>query len=358
MNDSTRFADLTFSQAFSLWLDSRVRIKPRTRETYLEYFRALEPCFGQVLLSQIHMGLVRQYQTQRATSAGPQRINHELNALLQVRRRARIADDFEELYEPLPLPYWQPPKTISDEQEFLFLEALRSRPQWELVYCYALLALKSGMSGSELRGIRFSDIDSVNRRVFVRNDSVKNKFRVRPVPLVDDAWWAIVRLKELATEKGSGAPSTYLFPFRIKRNAWDPSRPMTRSCIRRAWRQAREQCGIPDFTPHCMRHQANTKLYEAGADDMTVLEIMGWQSRQMSIHYSGIRDQNKRSAMERAFGKEGGASDRTNFGKAARSPGDARLRNASRSSSAGRTGLAGPLGPQTSHPNNKEEVNR
>jgi integrase len=91
-------------------------------------------------------------------------------------------------------------------------------------------------------------------------------------------------------------------PFRTKLNQWDPNCPMTNSGIKKPWLELRRASGIEWLTPHCLRHQANTKLYEAGADDMTIMSIMGHQTRQMSEHYSQIREQRKREALEAAFG--------------------------------------------------------
>ena len=76
---------------------------------------------------------------------------------------------------------------------------------------------------------------------------------------------------------------------------------MTNSGIKKPWMELRKAAGLEWLTPHCLRHQANTKLYEAGADDMTIMSIMGHQTRQMSEHYSQIREQRKREALEAAF---------------------------------------------------------
>lgn len=297
-----QFALRPFSEAAPLWLASRVKIKPRTRKDYEQYIRALTPFFGKLPLREIHLGHIRQFQLERSKCAGPARVNHELSLLGQVLKRGGLwTPATEEAYEPLPLPYWQPPRTMTDEEEQRFFQIASSRPEWELVYCFALLSVNIGAAGCEMRGLRTGDVDLMNQRITIRRDSAKNKYRVRRVPLVTGAAWAAQRLLEIAATKGAASPHHFLFPFRVAPNRWDPSRAMTNSGIKKPWQELRSAAGLEWLTPHCLRHQANTKLYEAGADDMTIMSIMGHQTRQMSEHYSQIREQRKRRALEAAF---------------------------------------------------------
>ena len=190
---------------------------------------------------------------------------------------------------------------MTDEEEERFFQTASSRSEWELVYCFALLSVNIGAAGCEMRGLRLGDVDLRNQRITIRRDSAKNKYRVRKIPLVASAAWAAQRLFEMAAAKGATGPHHYLFPFRVAPNRWDPNRSMTNSGIKKPWTELRKAAGLEWLTPHCLRHQANTKLYEAGADDMTIMSIMGHQTRQMSEHYSQIREQRKREALEAAF---------------------------------------------------------
>ena len=297
-----QFAQRPFKEAAPLWLASRVKIKPRTRKDYEQYIRALNPFFGELRLKNIHLGHLRQFQIERSKFAGPARVNHELSLLGQVLKRAGVwTPATEEAYEPLPLPYWQAPRTMSDEEEERFFQMAGSRSEWELVYCFALLSVNIGAAGCEMRGLRIGDLDLRNQRITIRRDSAKNKYRVRKIPLVASAAWAAQRLVDMAATKGALGPHHYLFPFRVAPNRWDPNRSMTNSGIKKPWLELRKAAGLEWLTPHCLRHQANTKLYEAGADDMTIMSIMGHQTRQMSEHYSQIREQRKREALEAAF---------------------------------------------------------
>lgn len=292
MMHDPRFALRAFKEAAPLWLASRVKIRARTRYDYEQYMRALLPHFGDLPLRRINLGHIREFQLKRSKGAGAARVNHELGLLLQVLKRASLwTPAMQEGYEPLPLPFWQPPRTMTSEEEERFFQTASGRPEWELVYCFALLSVNVGAAGCEMRGLRVGDLDLVNRRVTIRRDSAKNKYRVRRVPLVAAAEWAARRLLEIAATKGASAPHHYLFPFRVARNRWDPERPMTSSGIKNPWKELRLAAGLDWLTPHCLRHQANTKLYEAGADDMTIMSIMG----------QGLRNQNTQALSRSGF---------------------------------------------------------
>jgi integrase len=313
---------MKFRDAAEAWLNSRrvaptdghaakVRyISPRTVHDYKEKIKTVNLFFGDHKLKEIHIGHIRTYQADRSAgalpfkhAAGADKINHEINVVQQILRRVgRWDKKIAPFYEPLQLPGFQPPRTMTYQQEEIFFAVARSKPEWHEVYCYALFRNNTGLSGAEARSLRLADVDLAGKFVYVRREHAKNKKqRIRKVPLVFTAEWALQQLVETAREKGSIAPHHYLFPFRLAKCRWDPDRNMTTSGLRKAWSAVRKAAGVPWLRPHDLRHQANTKLYESGADDMTIMSIMGHSSKEMSEHYSSIRDQRKRAVLEEAF---------------------------------------------------------
>ena len=55
---------------------------------------------------------------------------------------------------------------------------------------------------------------------------------------------------------------------------------------------------------HDSRHTVITELAESGAGDQTIMDITGHVSRQMLKHYSHIRMQAKRKALEAVWKKQ------------------------------------------------------
>src|SRR3990172_7539214 len=67
---------------------------------------------------------------------------------------------------------------------------------------------------------------------------------------------------------------------------------------RSAWRKLTREGGLPGLRFHDMRHHAITELAESGASEQTIMAIAGHVSRKMLEHYSHIRMEAKRSALD------------------------------------------------------------
>ena len=85
-----------------------------------------------------------------------------------------------------------------------------------------------------------------------------------------------------------------MFPFGKPRPC-DPTRPVT--TLKTAWRNLREKAKVT-CRWHDNRHTLVTELAESGASDQTIMDIAGHVSKQMLKHYSHIRMEAKRAALE------------------------------------------------------------
>ena len=111
--------------------------------------------------------------------------------------------------------------------------------------------------------------------------------------LEQHAEWCVLRF-------GRREPEWYLLPFG-KANHLDPARPTT--TIKTAWSNVRELAGV-DGRLHDTRHTLITELCESGAGDQTIMDIAGHVSRQMLKHYSHIRMQAKRDALQTVWERQ------------------------------------------------------
>ena len=75
----------------------------------------------------------------------------------------------------------------------------------------------------------------------------------------------------------------------------DPSRPI--KSWRSAWRAALKRAGL-QIRFHDLRHTCITKLAESQASEHTLMAIAGHVSRKMIEHYSHIRMEAKRTALD------------------------------------------------------------
>ena len=93
---------------------------------------------------------------------------------------------------------------------------------------------------------------------------------------------------------GTIQPEWYVFPFGKPRPK-DPTRPMV--TLKTSWNNVRKKAGVTGRW-HDNRHTLITDLAESGAGDETIRDIAGHVSKQMLKHYSHIRMEAKRKALE------------------------------------------------------------
>jgi integrase len=307
--------DQTFPDAAKLWLDlmtfrnrnplGRSRyIAPRTLKDYCQYAKSLESFFKELQLGQIHIGHIRQYQEIRSETAGSNKINQELGLLERVMKMAGAwSPELEKFYMPLDREIADIPRSMTPREQENFLQVAASREEWRLVHFYSLLALHTTASNCEMRGLRVGDLNLFDAILYIRRDHAKNKYRVRTIPLTQEAEWAAARMMEIAAARGSTGPHNYLFPFRLVRDTWDPNKPMTNSGIKKPFNEIRKAAGLPWLRIHDLRHSAITRLAEAGTPLAVIMSMAGHISGRMVQHYTQISEQAKRRALSATYGE-------------------------------------------------------
>jgi hypothetical protein len=172
------------------------------------------------------------------------------------------------------------------------------------------LALNTTMRSCELKGLRWRDINLMDRLLSVRRGFTKTQAGERTIPLNGDAWAAVRELWDRAKALGGTSPDHFVFPA-CENKRIDPTRPM--KSWRSAWRNLTRRAGLAGLRFHDLRHHAITELSESNASEQTIMSIAGHVSRQMLEHYSHVRLDAKRSALEalgalsaRAAGTKGG----------------------------------------------------
>jgi integrase len=204
------------------------------------------------------------------------------------------------------------------------LKIAQSKPEWETAYLASVLALNTTMKGCEVKQLRWRDVDLMDQALVIRRSKTLAGERV--IPLNANAYNAVMRLRE-RSQKLFGAelqPNWYVFPNAEGYSKPDPTKPM--GGWRTAWRRltqavkrpacgelqdpsvacSREQCGadlskIKSSTAglrfHDLRHHAITELAESQASDRTIMSIAGHVSQRMLAHYSHVRIEAKRTAL-------------------------------------------------------------
>ena len=145
----------------------------------------------------------------------------------------------------------------------------------------------------EVKHLRRCDVDLVKRLVHVRRS--KNETSHRVIPLNASAIEAAARMFERADLLGHTEPEHYLWPA-CQWGRYDATKPMLKWDT--AWRALRDEAGLHGLRFHDLRHTVITELAEMGVADHVLESISGHLSRRMLEHYSHIRIDAKRQALD------------------------------------------------------------
>jgi len=325
------FGRLAFTEALDRYLvDRSVHVSPRSRRSESDHAKPLRQSFGPILVSRISTEAILAYIRQRkGKGISNVTINMEIGILRRVLKRAKrwslVADEIPRLPERRDIG-----RALSLEEKTRLLKMAALKPEWDTARAAAILALNTTMRGCELKGLRWQDVDFMERTVTIRRSKTEAGERV--IPLNGDAWGAILALRAKAQKLfgESLEPVWYLFPHAEGYSKPDPTKSM--SGWRNAWRSltravscpacgqlqqpakmcAKDKCKadlgkikspLHGLRFHDLRHHAITELAESQASERTIMAIAGHISPRMLDHYSHIRMDAKRKALEALSGR-------------------------------------------------------
>ena len=232
----------------------------------------------------------------KSEGASARTLNKELQVLRQILKRYKLWGHlqgdvrFERESEGVG-------KAITEEQEQALLAACEKNL---LLSTVVTLALNTALRKNEIRTLGWWQLDLIARTLTVGRTKTEGGSG-RVIPLNSVAYAAVVCW---ASRFPQAKPEDYVFPAcedaRIDtghpdRSKIDASRPM--KGWRTAWRRALKDAGL-SIRFHDLRHTCITKLAEGQASEQTLMSIAGHLSRKMLEHYSHIRMEAKRAALD------------------------------------------------------------
>jgi integrase len=290
---SEDFARLLFEEAAVKYLDGRL---PELAESSRQKERQLlvkpkERFRGKRLRDITAEDILEYRQSRTGAGVGPAIINMEVGVIRRMLKRAKrwsmIADDVRPLKEPKSIG-----RALSYEQKVRLLHAADSNPEWQNARLAMTVALCTTMRGVEIKHLHWQDVDLLRNSFTVRRS--KTDAGLRSIPMNDDARAAVLELWERAKAFGGTKPEHFLFPA-CEHGHIDPDR--CQKSWRTSWRKLTEAAGIKGFRFHDCRHHAITELAESQASDSTIMALAGHVSRKMLEHYSHVRQEAKREAV-------------------------------------------------------------
>ena len=306
--------------------------------------KPLAKIFGEARVNKITEGMIRDYIAERHRAGRANaKVNKELAILIGILRRAKRWHLFSEDIRRLKAGRSRVGRVLGHDEKLRLLRASKANPEWQRARLAMLLALNTTMRAGEIRNLQWRDVDWIERMVCVRRG--KTDESQRDIPMNREAYDAILLLREQAKVVFGDdlAPDWYVFfAERVGEDA-DATRPVR--TWRTAWRSLTRAVQCPDCgvfqkpgarcsnekceadihelrSPlrglrfHDLRHQAITELSEGQASDETVMSIAGHIDRRMMSHYSHIRKQARRTALDRLCD---GSAERNSRGDTAQS---------------------------------------
>ena len=291
---SSRVAgSLLFSVAADEWIVAQaLYLRPSTIECYRDYLKPLNEFFGALPVREIHIGHVRSYQEERSKKVSGRVINAGMrSAFIPILRASNCWKHLADQYKRLPEVDERVRQNMDEEEERrLIAIALDASHPRRLLAGHCLIVMYNvGFGFGELRYLRRKDVVFDVQYPFVTTNAkyVKNKFRVRTVPMnwlaLRSMRWIVHRWEDL----GGTDPEQYILPHAAKRTPEerktgnhrrthppDFTRPMDH--IYRAARAILKEAGLGHMDPYDMRSTFITKIMNnPEASDQMVKEITG-----------------------------------------------------------------------------------
>jgi integrase len=293
--------------------DERVRSISDLASSFLEDYKVRQPrsatfakhaighvdrLVGESLAVDVTDKIFIKYQTTRLKEkAAPKTINEEVGFLLRLLPIAHAGAIRAQLKQQKRLKLKidkRIGKAYSPEEKADLVKSAKAAPRSKAISPATMLALHAGMRDREIRTLQWERLDLINRIVTV-GESKTDAGTGRTIPLNDDLFATLVDYTAWYTGRfGTAHDDWYVFPFGSPRPI-DPTRPQT--SLKTAWRNARRKANVKGRF-HDTRHTFVTDLAESGqASDEVIRDMAGHVSKDMLKHYSHIRTQAKRSAV-------------------------------------------------------------
>jgi integrase len=312
-----------FSVAADDWLVLKnLTLAASSQRIERDNLKHLRPHFEKRLVADIQAKDVSRYQEARlAEKASPKTINLEVGTLRAILRRHRVWAEIQQDVRMLAVQDDVGHALTLEEEAALLMACLQSRCR--CLYLAVMLALNTGMRYSEIRLLRWRQVDFAARMLTV-GKSKSPTGTGRAIPLnsrilgVLDMWAAQFPGRNpshfiFPREKygAAGEEDTFGFTARAVIYDTDPTRPI--GDWKEAWEKAKKRAGailsgkteeeseLLKCRFHDLRHTAVTRLLEAGIPYPVVASIMGWSGAtaiRMSKRHGHIGNQALRAAAE------------------------------------------------------------
>jgi integrase len=260
----------------------RANRRPQSVQRHATAYRALQPIFGHIRLSEISPLAIERYKRRRKENGVSEvTVNRELALLKNLFTKAvEWGKTGENPVKKVRFYRENNARTrfLLDDEETRLLA--HCKPQLKPL---VITALHTGFRASELCSLTWHDVDFLRHTVTVQAGYAKNG-ESRTIPMNE------VLTTTLKAVKLQNADGEKVFCNR---------QGMPYRSFRTTFERAIRLAGIADFTFHDLRHTFASRLVMAGVDLPTVKELLGHKDISMTMRYTHLSSDHKQAAVKK-----------------------------------------------------------
>lgn len=295
--------------------------------TYLEPLeKHLIPYFGHMDLDSIRPVHVQNYINRAAEKYAPETLKKDYNILNLIFQTAvdNPLCSKSPMTKSIKLPKYE---VRAKKQAY-------TQEQYDIAYDFAskwpnglsvMLLLETGISRSELLGLRWEDLDLPGRCIHIRqglvayhsedagkqvmeSSGLKNKFRQRTIPIVNEELWdRLCRIPRTIRLNGRTVSPEHIF-YSPEGNPYQPNNWANR--VYRPFVKAlhQEHPELPELSPHELRHTRATLWIAQGIQPYMAARLLGHSDLKMLTKiYDHTSEDTLRNVLLQASGDPSGS---------------------------------------------------
>ena len=281
---------------FPLCIDNGER-KAKTVSFYTDTTKNIVAYFGGCAIQNINSLAIQKFILMLRTDKGfsPQYVHHHFRALKMIfefaEKQGLVLDNPMKKVDKPKLQKTKIDALGNDEAKAFFLALEKCPLDFQ---CMLHLLITTGIRRGECVGLKWRDIDESRSTLTIERNVIytpqsgltvntpKTAAGARVLPLMSST---LALLRQLRTQRQQENLNTILedsFVFPSKADIFMPHNP---EAVTRRVKRFMKREGLPDMSPHDLRHSAATLLLGSGADVKSVQEILGHTNAITTLNY-------------------------------------------------------------------------
>lgn len=193
---------------------------------------------------------------------------------------------------PAPKKDKKPVDALTEEEAKLFFEAVN---KCDLDFrCMMYLLITTGIRRGECIGLKWSDLDEANSTITIQRgvsytpesgivvSTPKTANSIRTIPLVTSTLHLLQEWKATVQKENPNTILSDTFIFPSKNDLFAARDP---NAVTRRVKRFMRNNGLPDLSPHDLRHSCATLLLSQGADIKSVQNILGHADASTTLNF-------------------------------------------------------------------------